>query len=139
MPYIFGRNNSLFVDAGLMAWLALRTVINRAASGQIEYNNNNNNNVAYMLKSRTVELEKQPLLANGSETTFVSRQRLGKHVPAVTDKHVTIEVLLETVFCARSVKSGYKKDNWGTVWRRGQYLHRSPACRRWRRKGKSQI
>jgi hypothetical protein len=31
--------------------------------------------VAYLLKARTVEPEKQPLLANGSETTFVSRQR----------------------------------------------------------------
>jgi hypothetical protein len=30
-------------------------------------------NVAYLLKARTVEPEKQPLLANGSETTFVSR------------------------------------------------------------------
>jgi hypothetical protein len=27
-------------------------------------------------EARTVEPEKQPLLANGSETTFVSRQRL---------------------------------------------------------------
>jgi hypothetical protein len=31
--------------------------------------------VAYLLKARTVESEKQPLLANSSETTFVSRQR----------------------------------------------------------------
>jgi hypothetical protein len=31
--------------------------------------------VAYLLKARTVEQEKQPLLVNGSETTFVSRQR----------------------------------------------------------------
>jgi hypothetical protein len=30
------------------------------------------NTVAYLLKARTVEPEKQPLLANGSET-FVSR------------------------------------------------------------------
>jgi hypothetical protein len=29
----------------------------------------------YLLKARIVEQEKQPLLANGSETTFVSRQR----------------------------------------------------------------
>jgi hypothetical protein len=28
---------------------------------------------AYLLKARTVEPEKQPLLMNGSETTFVSR------------------------------------------------------------------
>jgi hypothetical protein len=33
------------------------------------------NNLAYLLKSRTVEPEKQPLLENGSEKTFVSRQR----------------------------------------------------------------
>jgi hypothetical protein len=31
--------------------------------------------VACLLKARTVEPEKQPLLANGSETRFVSRQR----------------------------------------------------------------
>jgi hypothetical protein len=40
------------------------------------------NIVAYLLKARTVEPEKQPLLANGYETTFLSGQRLGKHVPA---------------------------------------------------------
>jgi hypothetical protein len=43
--------------------------------------------VAYLLKARTVEPEKQPLLANGSETTFVSRQRLCKQVSAATDTH----------------------------------------------------
>jgi hypothetical protein len=32
------------------------------------------NIVAYLLKARIVEPEKQPLLADGSETTFVSRQ-----------------------------------------------------------------
>jgi hypothetical protein len=42
--------------------------------------------VAYLLKARIVEPEKQPLLTNGSETTFISRQGLGKHVPAATDK-----------------------------------------------------
>jgi hypothetical protein len=41
--------------------------------------------VAYLLKARTVEPEKHPLLVNGSETTLVSRQRLGKHVPVATD------------------------------------------------------
>jgi hypothetical protein len=59
-----------------------------------------------MLKARTVEPEKQPLLANGSEITFVSRQRLGKHVPATTDTHATIEVFLEAVFSTRSVQMG---------------------------------
>jgi hypothetical protein len=71
--------------------------------------------VAYILKAkaRTVEPEKQPLLANGSETAFVSRQRLGKHVPAATDTHATIEVLLGNMFSARSMKKAYKKDKWG--------------------------
>jgi hypothetical protein len=32
-------------------------------------------NVAYLLNVRTAEPEKQPSLANGSETIFVSRQR----------------------------------------------------------------
>jgi hypothetical protein len=57
--------------------------------------------VAYLLKANDVEPEKQPLLANGSETTFVARQQipnkqeqtaaswelLDKHVPAATDTH----------------------------------------------------
>jgi hypothetical protein len=69
--------------------------------------------VSYLLKARTVESQKQPLLPNGSETTFISRPRLGKHVHAVTDKHATIEVMLETVFSTRSVQRGYKEDNRG--------------------------
>jgi hypothetical protein len=64
--------------------------------------------VVYLLKARTVEWEKQPLLGNGSGTTFVSTQRLGKHVPAATDTHATTEVQLETVFSTR------------LVWRRGR-------------------
>jgi Na+/melibiose symporter-like transporter len=32
--------------------------------------------VAYFLKAGTVEPEKQPLLANGSETTFIARQQV---------------------------------------------------------------
>jgi hypothetical protein len=58
MRQTFGRNNSLFVTAGLIAWLELCAVINRAARWRLEYNNNNdnnnNNNEAYLLKSRTV-------------------------------------------------------------------------------------
>jgi hypothetical protein len=57
----------------------------------MEKHNKIDNIVAYLLKARTVEPEKQPLPTNGSETTFVSRQRLGKHVPAATDTHATIE------------------------------------------------
>jgi hypothetical protein len=34
-----------------------------------------NSTVVYLLKAKSVETEKQPLLARGSETTFISRQR----------------------------------------------------------------
>jgi hypothetical protein len=54
--------------------------------------------VTYLLKAKSVEPEKQLLLVNGPETIFVSRQRLGKHVPAASDTHATVEVLLEKVF-----------------------------------------
>jgi hypothetical protein len=67
--------------------------------------------VTYLLKARTVEPEKQPLLGNGYETTFIPRQRLGKHVPATADTHATIKVMLETAFSTRSVQRGYKEDN----------------------------
>jgi hypothetical protein len=43
--------------------------------------------------------------------TFVPRQRLGKHVPAETDKHATIEVLMETVFSIRLVQGGHKEES----------------------------
>jgi hypothetical protein len=46
---------------------------------------------AYSLKAGTVDPEKQPLLANGFETTFVSGQRFGKHVPLETN-NVTMPV-----------------------------------------------
>jgi hypothetical protein len=67
--------------------------------------------VAYWLKARTVEPETHLLLANSSETTFVSRQQLGKHVTMATDMPATTDVLLKMVFYTLSVKSGYKKDN----------------------------
>jgi hypothetical protein len=69
--------------------------------------------VAYLLKSLTTEPEKQPLLANGSERTFLSKQQLGKHNPAAKDKHTTIEVRFETVFSTRSLQTGYNEDNCG--------------------------
>jgi hypothetical protein len=69
--------------------------------------------VAYLLKARTVEPEKQRLLVNSSETTLIFRQRLGKHVPVATDTHATIEGLLETVFSVWQVQRDYKEDNWG--------------------------
>jgi hypothetical protein len=37
----------------------------------------------------------------------VSKQRIGKHAPA------TIELLVETVFSIRPVKSSYKEENCG--------------------------
>jgi type IV secretory pathway protease TraF len=66
----------------------LRSLPRNVRLGQIK------NIVAYLHKERTVEPEKQFLLANSSETTFDSRQRLGKHVPTATDRHATMEVLL---------------------------------------------
>jgi hypothetical protein len=66
-----------------------------------------------VLTARIVEPEKQPLQGNASETAFVSRQRLGKHVPAAAGMLATIEVLLEKVFSTRFVQRGYKEDNWG--------------------------
>jgi hypothetical protein len=50
--------------------------------GNVQYNIHT---VAYLLKTRTTEPEKQLLPAKSSETTFLSRQQLGKHVPAATD------------------------------------------------------
>jgi hypothetical protein len=55
-----------------------------------------------------MEPEKQPLLAKGSKIAFLSRQRLGKHVPAVMDKYGKIYM-----FSIRSVQRGYKEDNLG--------------------------
>jgi hypothetical protein len=40
----------------------------------------------------------------------VYKQRLGKHVPAVTDMHVTIYLLLEKIFSTRFMQRGYKED-----------------------------
>jgi hypothetical protein len=47
----------------------------------------------------------------------VSRKRFGKHVRAAKNTHTTIELLLEAVFSARSVQSGYKEDNWSDTVR----------------------
>jgi hypothetical protein len=47
----------------------------------------------------------------------VSRQRHGKHVPAATDAHATIEVLLDTVFSIRSEQKVYKEDKWSKTGR----------------------
>jgi hypothetical protein len=49
---------------------------------------------AYLLKARTAKPEKQSLLVNSSEPTFISGQQLGKHVPVAMDMNTTIEELL---------------------------------------------
>jgi hypothetical protein len=73
-----------------------------------------------LLKARIVKPEKEPFLAKVPETTFVSRQRLGKYIPAATNTHAILEVLLETVYFTLSVQKGYKEDNWdnqvSSVW-----------------------
>jgi hypothetical protein len=43
----------------------------------------------------------------------VSRQLIGNQVPAATNTHTTIKLLLETVFSARSGQNSYKEDNLG--------------------------
>jgi hypothetical protein len=43
----------------------------------------------------------------------VSRQRIGKHIPAASNTNTTIELLLEMAFSTQSVQSGYKEDNSG--------------------------
>jgi hypothetical protein len=83
-----------------------------APSDELNWRSISEDIVAYLLKARTVEPEKQPLLANGSETTAVSKERFGKHFPEATDTYATIEVLLERVFSTRSVQRGYKEDSW---------------------------
>jgi hypothetical protein len=115
--------------------------------------NNNNNNIiiiiiiiiiimAYLVKARTVEAEKHALLANGSETTFVSRQRLCKHVPKVMDTHGTIQVLLQRCFLLGPFKGVIRSLFCTGIWRvnqcEGGVECRDPASRRRRRKGKSQ-
>jgi hypothetical protein len=83
-----------------------------------------------------------PLIGKGletnDETTAVAMQRRGK------DASKTRELLLEIVFSLWSVQRSYLEENWsdpvghpcgGGV----EYLHRDPASRRRRRKGKSQI
>jgi hypothetical protein len=74
--------------------------------------------VEYLLKARTLDPEKQLLVVNGSETTFISRQHLGKHVSAAMDTYATIEVLLETVFSTWSVQ---RTSVWESVKKRGSW------------------
>jgi hypothetical protein len=50
---------------------------------------------------------------NNSVMKTISRLQLGKHVPAAMNSHATVELLLETAFYTRLVKSGYNQDHWG--------------------------
>jgi hypothetical protein len=88
--------------------------------------------MAYLLKAWTVELEKEPLLENGSDITFVSRQRprnkgttsvarkqilnnqeykaaareqLDKHIPVETDTHTRMNGVVWAV-------RDEEEDNW---------------------------
>jgi hypothetical protein len=88
----------------------LRNMSNYLPDITVSYLSKDKKILTYLLKANTVEPEKQLFLANGSETVFISKQRLGKHVPAATDTHA-IEVLLETVVSTQSVQRGYKEDN----------------------------
>jgi hypothetical protein len=47
---------------------------------------------------------KATTLANGSETTFVSRQRLVKHVPVATDTNATVGTVGNVVSYSVRVK-----------------------------------
>jgi hypothetical protein len=80
--------------------------------------------VAYRPIAKWWLCKQQLLLGDGSQhehnnrTMFsvvramaVSRQRLGKHVPMATNTHITIELVLEMVFCTRSLQSVYKEDS----------------------------
>jgi hypothetical protein len=62
---------------------------------------------------------------NNGDMQPVSEQRIGKHVPAVTNVYVTVRLPLEMAFSTLSVQRGYEEDTWddpvsSTVWRRGR-------------------
>jgi hypothetical protein len=72
---------------------------------------------------RTVEPEKQPIIANGSETTFVSRQREGSQRNRFSRQESARNSgdTVETVFLLWSVLRGYNEDNWSknkAIWKR---------------------
>jgi hypothetical protein len=100
--------------------------------------------VAYRSAAKQWLCKQRPLLGNArnNRTTMLWDPFLsygfGKHAST------TIGLLLETVFSIRSVQSSCKEDNWRNpvVYPCGggvEYLHRDPASRRRRWKGKSQI
>jgi hypothetical protein len=69
-----------------------------------------------------------------------SRQRLCENVSAATNKHTTVEELWGEEFSVRSEPSLYNENKWDKMVSLQcgggfEYLHRSPASRRRRRKG----
>jgi hypothetical protein len=67
--------------------------------------------VAYVLKARTVEPEKQLLLVNGSANTPTAWQWFSScHLTTARDTYTTIEEWLKVVFSARSMPRLCKKD-----------------------------
>jgi hypothetical protein len=68
-------------------------------------------NVAYLLKARTVEPEKQLLLANSSLNTPTARQWFSScHLITARDAHTTMEEWLNVVFSGQSVPRLCEKD-----------------------------
>jgi hypothetical protein len=67
--------------------------------------------VAYLFQAGTVEPEKEPLLANGSETTFFFRQRSQE----TGNRGVTVGKACSTVVLAEGLQGGQleqESDNW---------------------------
>jgi hypothetical protein len=52
------------------------------------------------------------IAVNNSVMQPVPGKWFGKHVPAATNVHVTMRLLMEIVFSTRSVQRGYKEDKW---------------------------
>jgi hypothetical protein len=83
--------------------------------------------MAYFLKARTVNPEKQLLLGNGCVT---------RNIRVTVGSGVFCAVRAEVIYRGPSVITGYTEDPCGGGV---EYLHRDPASRKRRRNGKSQI
>jgi hypothetical protein len=73
------------------------------------------NNVTYLLKVGTVVTEEQLMLANGSETTFISRQWFSKHIPTAMDTHAIIQVARNGVFYSSLCKGVMRRTTEATT------------------------
>jgi hypothetical protein len=85
---------------------------------------------------RPVTTKQHPLLSNRFLISGYTQPLLSN---AFENKHLPTEIIgvqKWTVFSKRSVPRCYKEDNWSNLCGGGvEYLHRSPASRRRRRKG----